>query len=61
MLTVALRTLRTRWTAFAGGFVALALGVALLTVMGLALASAADVPDRVPERFAAAPVVVRGP
>ncbi|MGP2440960.1 ABC transporter permease [Streptomyces sp. JW3] len=63
MLTLALgtvRTLRVRWTAFAGGFVALALGVALLTVMGLALASAADAPGRAPERFAAAPVVVRG-
>ncbi|CAL9544466.1 hypothetical protein SUDANB145_04292 [Streptomyces sp. enrichment culture] len=60
MLTLALRTLRTRWTAFTGGFVALALGVALLTVMGLALASAADAPDRAPRRFAAAPVVVRG-
>lgn len=61
MLSIALRGLRTRWTAFTGGFVALALGVALLAVMGLALASAADAPRRAPERFAAAPVVVRGP
>ncbi|WP_437045082.1 FtsX-like permease family protein [Streptomyces sp. enrichment culture] len=60
MLSIALRTLRTRWTTFTGSFVALALGVALLTVMGLALASAADAPQRAPERFAAAPVVVRG-
>lgn len=60
MLTVALRTLRTRWVTFAGSFVALALGVALLTVTGLVLASAQDAPERRPERFAAAPVVVRG-
>ncbi|CAM5545376.1 ABC3 transporter permease protein domain-containing protein OS=Streptomyces fumanus OX=67302 GN=GCM10018772_32030 PE=3 SV=1 [Streptomyces fumanus] len=60
MLSLALRTLRTRWTAFVGGFAALALGVGLLTVMGLSLASAADAPGRAPERFAAAPVVVRG-
>ncbi|WP_225636482.1 FtsX-like permease family protein [Streptomyces solaniscabiei] len=60
MLTVALRTLRVRWTAFAGSFVALALGVALLCVMGLALASSLNAPERAPERFAAAPVVVRG-
>ncbi|GAA0921176.1 MULTISPECIES: FtsX-like permease family protein [Streptomyces violaceusniger group] len=60
MLSVVLRTLRTRWATFAGSFVALALGVALTAVMGLALASSLDAPDRGPERFAAAPVVVRG-
>ncbi|CAL9500524.1 FtsX-like permease family protein [Streptomyces sp. Tu 3180] len=60
MLSVALRTLRTRWVTFAGSFVALSLGVALLAVMGLALASSLDAPERGPERFAAAPVVVRG-
>ncbi|CAL9514189.1 hypothetical protein SUDANB105_03673 [Streptomyces sp. enrichment culture] len=60
MLTVALRTLRTRWVTFTGSFVALALGVALLTVTGLALASSLDAPDHAPRRFAAAPVVVRG-
>ncbi|MFI6245026.1 FtsX-like permease family protein [Streptomyces sp. NPDC051016] len=60
MLSVALRTLRARWTGFVGSFVALALGVALLTVMGLALAATLDAPDRAPERFAAAPLVVRG-
>lgn len=58
MLTLALRTLRTRWTTFAGSFVALSLGVALMTVMGLALAASLDAPTRGPERFAAAPVVV---
>ncbi|CAL9516523.1 hypothetical protein SUDANB176_03762 [Streptomyces sp. enrichment culture] len=60
MLSVALRTLRTRWVTFVGSFVALSLGVALLAVMGLALASSLDAPERRPERFAAAPVVVKG-
>ena len=60
MLSVTLRTLRIRWAGFTGSFVALCLGVALLTVMGLALASTADAPRRGPERFAAAPVVVKG-
>ncbi|WP_217170264.1 FtsX-like permease family protein [Streptomyces sp. AC512_CC834] len=60
MLSIALRTMRTRWVSFVGSFVALALGVALLAVTGLALASSLDAPERVPERFAAAPVVVRG-
>ncbi|WP_371661887.1 ABC transporter permease [Streptomyces sp. NBC_00280] len=52
-------TLRTRWTAFTGSFVALSLGVALIAVMGLALAATLDAPARGPERFAAAPLVVR--
>ncbi|MEU6374277.1 FtsX-like permease family protein [Streptomyces sp. NPDC046909] len=60
MLTLTLSTLRSRWTAFTGSFVALSLGVALLTVMGLSLASSLDAPERAPERFAAAPVVVKG-
>ncbi|MET9291065.1 FtsX-like permease family protein [Streptomyces sp. NPDC003077] len=60
MLSTALRTLRTRWITFVGSFVALCLGVALIAVMGLALASSLDAPDRAPERFAAAPVVVKG-
>ncbi|MFE1289786.1 FtsX-like permease family protein [Streptomyces sp. NPDC058751] len=60
MLSIALRTLRTRRATFAGSFVALCLGVALITVMGLTLASSLDAPDRGPERFAAAPVVVKG-
>ncbi|MDX3234097.1 ABC transporter permease [Streptomyces sp. ME03-5709C] len=60
MLSVALRTVRTRWVTFVGCFVALSLGAALLAVTGLVLASAQDAPDRRPERFAAAPVVVRG-
>ncbi|PWI08967.1 ABC transporter permease [Streptomyces sp. NWU339] len=60
MLSTTLRTLRTRWVTFVGSFVALSLGVALIAVMGLALASSLDAPDRRPERFAAAPVVVKG-
>ncbi|UNZ16085.1 ABC transporter permease [Streptomyces sp. 891-h] len=60
MLTSTLAALRTRWVGFTGSFVALALGVGLLTVMGLALASASQAPERKPERFAAAPVVVKG-
>ncbi|MFH8800545.1 FtsX-like permease family protein [Streptomyces sp. NPDC017936] len=60
MLRVAIRTLRARWAAFAGSFVALALGVGLLAVMGQALAASFQAPVRAPERFAAAPVVVRG-
>jgi putative ABC transport system permease protein len=57
VLSVTLRTLRARWSTFTGSFVALSLGVALLTVMGLALASTATAPERGPERFAAATVV----
>ncbi|MET7351064.1 ABC transporter permease [Streptomyces mirabilis] len=60
MLSVALRTLRARWVVFVGSFVALALGVALIAVMGLSLASSLNAPDGKPERFAAAPVVVKG-
>ncbi|MGW7368132.1 FtsX-like permease family protein [Streptomyces sp. NPDC054841] len=59
MLSVALRTLRTRWITFVGSFVALALGVGLIATMGLALASSLDAPERGPERFAQAPVVLR--
>ncbi|MFI0540788.1 FtsX-like permease family protein [Streptomyces sp. WSLK1-3] len=60
MLTIALHSLRTRWSTFLGTFTALSLGVALLTVMGLTLASSLDAPQRQPERFATAPVVVQG-
>jgi putative ABC transport system permease protein len=60
VLSVALCTLRSRWFTFVGSFVALFLGVALISVMGLALASSLDAHDRGPQRFAAAPVVVKG-
>ncbi|MEV7560065.1 FtsX-like permease family protein [Streptomyces sp. NPDC089795] len=60
MLTIALRTARTRWVTFVGSFLALALGVGLITTMGLGLAATLDAPRRLPERFAQAPVVVKG-
>ncbi|MEU7037012.1 FtsX-like permease family protein [Streptomyces sp. NPDC046237] len=60
MLTVVLSGLRARWAAFLGSSVALALGVGLLTTMGLGLASTFDAPEREPRRFASAPVVVKG-
>ncbi|WP_406382326.1 hypothetical protein [Streptomyces sp. NBC_01618] len=59
-LTVALAALRTRWTTLIGTFVALALGVGLIAVMGLGLASTLGAPERAPQRFAGAPVVVMG-
>ncbi|MFF8409911.1 FtsX-like permease family protein [Streptomyces omiyaensis] len=60
MLSVVVGGLRARWTSFLGGFLALALGVGLLTATGLGLAAALDPPDRAPERFASSPVVVLG-
>ncbi len=56
---LALRGVRTRWVTFVGSFVALALGVGLIAATGLALAATFDAPERGPERFAAAPVVVK--
>ncbi|MFB7166327.1 ABC transporter permease [Streptomyces sp. NPDC056242] len=57
-LTCAWANLRTRRHLFAGAFVAVALGVALVASMGLGLAAAADPPVGKPQRFAAQPVVV---
>ncbi|QNP72158.1 ABC transporter permease [Streptomyces roseirectus] len=59
MLSVTLAGLRARWVTFLGAFVALVPAVALLVVMGQAVAASLQAPERVPERFAAAPVVVR--
>jgi putative ABC transport system permease protein len=60
MLTVALATVRTRWAAFASTFAALALGVSVIAMMALVLAAASGgSPHQVPERFAAAPYVIR--
>jgi putative ABC transport system permease protein len=56
MLTLA--TLRTRWASFAGTFVALSLGVALIATTMLVLVSAAP---RLPDRYAGAAVVVQSP
>ena len=60
MLTVALATVRTRWSTFAGTFAALALGVSVIATMTLVLASASagNVHQR-PERFAAARFVIQ--
>ncbi|MER7947715.1 ABC transporter permease [Streptomyces sp. NPDC096079] len=60
MLTVVLSGLRDRWASFLGGFVALALGVGLLTTMGLGLSATSHAPERPPQRFASSPVVVQG-
>ncbi|MEU0396800.1 FtsX-like permease family protein [Streptomyces sp. NPDC006208] len=60
MLIVALSALRARWATFVASSVALALGVGLVTAMGLGLASTLDAPERAPQRFAASPVVVMG-
>ncbi|MET8842216.1 ABC transporter permease [Streptomyces rubiginosohelvolus] len=59
MLMLALRGIRLRWVTFVGSFLALVLGVGLIAATGLALAATLDAPERGPERFAAAPVVVR--
>ncbi|MFB8087962.1 ABC transporter permease [Streptomyces sp. NPDC055992] len=60
MLRLVLRGLRTRWVTLAGSFLALALGVGIVATTGLALAATFAGPPQAPERFAAAPVVVRG-
>ncbi|MGW6718806.1 FtsX-like permease family protein [Streptomyces sp. NPDC054995] len=59
MLKLALQGMRTRWVTFIGSFVALALGVGLIATTGLALAATFSAPDRGPERFVKAPVVVK--
>ncbi|MFJ3574341.1 FtsX-like permease family protein [Streptomyces rubiginosohelvolus] len=59
MLMLALRGIRLRWVTFVGSFLALVLGVGLIAATGLALAATFDAPERGPERFAVAPVVVR--
>ncbi|MEU7076136.1 ABC transporter permease [Streptomyces narbonensis] len=60
MLSVVLCGLRARWASFLGGFLALALGVGLLTTMGLGLSATFHAPERSPQRFASSPVVVQG-
>ncbi|MER6875333.1 FtsX-like permease family protein, partial [Amycolatopsis sp. NPDC000673] len=62
MLDVALRTVRTRWVSFAGAFVALALGVGVITSIGLVMAAASAASDGLGvQRFATAPAVVQSP
>ncbi|MFC0528360.1 FtsX-like permease family protein [Phytohabitans kaempferiae] len=60
MMGIAVQTLRARWVSFAGTAVALVLGVAQVTAMGLLLGALLDLPDRPPQRFATAPAVVFG-
>ncbi|MFJ1753941.1 FtsX-like permease family protein [Kitasatospora sp. NPDC088134] len=57
MLTLALANLRSRWTAFVGTFVALALGTGLISMMALVLAATLGTPHPAPQRFAAATAV----
>ncbi|MFE9663249.1 FtsX-like permease family protein [Streptomyces sp. NPDC005955] len=54
-MTFLLASLRERWTVFVGAFVALCLGAAIFTMSALVLLSGGA---GVPERYAAAPVVV---
>ncbi|MFY1691589.1 FtsX-like permease family protein [Plantactinospora sp. WMMB782] len=58
MLSIAVQTLRMRWAAFVGTFLALTLGAGMIAAMGLEIAATLDLPDRAPQRFATAPVVV---
>ncbi|RFS86463.1 ABC transporter permease [Actinomadura spongiicola] len=60
VLTLALRTVRARWTAFTGTFIALTLGVAMTAALGSALASAIGTePVKAPERYPRAVSVVQ--
>jgi putative ABC transport system permease protein len=60
MLMLALATLRVRWRSFAGMFVALALGSALVAALGQVLATTSGAADRGPQRYRDVPVVVVG-
>ncbi|GGN74111.1 ABC transporter permease [Streptomyces albiflavescens] len=57
---LSLSSLRARWVCLLGSFVAVGLGVAVMTAMGLALAAGLDASARPPTRFASSPVVVMG-
>ncbi|GAA3448850.1 FtsX-like permease family protein [Dactylosporangium matsuzakiense] len=58
MITIALAGLRLRWRSFAGTFVALALGSALVAALGLVLDTTVTAPSRPPQRYSTVPVVV---
>lgn len=58
MLRLSLSTLRFRASTFVSTFLALALGVALVTAMGLVLAATFDRPEVAPKRYANARAVV---
>ncbi|MBR8642769.1 hypothetical protein KEF29_34315 [Streptomyces tuirus] len=55
---ISLATARERWTSFLGSFVAVALGVAVVTMSALVLLSDGT---GVPRRLAGAPVLVQSP
>src|SRR5437868_7495467 len=60
MLRIALLTIRARWIAFVGSFIALTLGVGLVATMGLALAAAFETTTASPPgRYRTDAVVVR--
>lgn len=59
MLNIAWYTLRSRLSAFTGTFIALMLGAALLSTMGLVLAASVTSHEHGPGRFASAPLIVR--
>ncbi|MFI0742006.1 FtsX-like permease family protein [Streptomyces sp. NPDC021100] len=58
MLSLALATVRTRRAGFAGAFLALVLGTAVIAMMALTLGATFGTPHPGPQRFAAAPAVV---
>ncbi|MDY0812145.1 FtsX-like permease family protein [Kitasatospora purpeofusca] len=58
MLSVALSTLRVRWTSFVGTFVALCLGVGLMATAMLVIGATAGVADLAQQRWSGAPAVV---
>ncbi|MYW02896.1 ABC transporter permease [Streptomyces sp. SID3343] len=58
MYGIPVRTLRLRWPLFTGTFIALTLGVCLVSALGLGLAAALDTAAPAPRRYGAAPVVV---
>lgn len=58
MLSIAVASLRMRWRSFAGMFLALALGSALVAALGQVLATTAGAPDREPQRYRDVPSVV---
>ncbi|MER7273428.1 FtsX-like permease family protein [Dactylosporangium sp. NPDC000244] len=58
MIRIAAETIRLRRLSFAGTFVALALGSALMAALGLVLDATVTAPGRPPQRYSAVPVVV---
>lgn len=58
MLRLALDTLRSRWTGFAGTFLGLAFGVALMSTVLVAMTGGLDSSGSKPLRYADAPIVV---